>query len=139
MAVRRLQPARSATLVLTSPSLDPDAVTRTLGVEPDDSWSRGELMSKTRRAKVGGWCLESRRRAGASAEDHVEDLVKRVRHAKAEVRAVRASIRDIVVYLHLSEQIGVESCVLSPKLLGEIAEMKLALVFTAYRHGGEVA
>ena len=77
---------RSVSLQISGASIDPNALTRTLGVTPTTSRMLSSLPSEP----IGLWLLETRGHVlGDRLVDHIRWLLSRLAGAEAELRALR--------------------------------------------------
>lgn len=77
--------ASHAQLTVVSDVLDAEAITRRLGISPDESWARG-AVNHGRTQKHHGWSVRSRVPAASAAEDHLTDVLRRLEPAAAKIR-----------------------------------------------------
>jgi hypothetical protein len=61
--------------ILTSFLVNPEEITKILGIQPTKSWRKGELIPKTSLPhKTNGWLIESGLGKNAELENHLESL-----------------------------------------------------------------
>jgi hypothetical protein len=109
-------------LRLCGRDLNPDKITKALGLEPSSSQPSANLKIKFRRiynTKLGHWNLDSRLRRSASVQDHAKDILEQIRPKKRILRRILKNVdadlniaiephRDLVIagYLFPAEVIS---------------------------------
>ena len=70
------EPNRQYAYFTITDSFDPEDITRRIGVQPTESWRKGDLHPKTRHErKFSRWSLRSRLNDEAYLEEHVRDVL----------------------------------------------------------------
>mgnify|MGYP001018388942 CR=1 FL=1 len=70
-------------------SFEPEEITRRVGVEPTESWRKGEVHPKNQRErKFSRWSLASRLDRSAELEAHIRDVLVQVDQKPAEFQSV---------------------------------------------------
>lgn len=70
-------------------SFEPEEITRRVGVEPTESWRKGEVHPKNqRKRKFSRWSLASRLDRSAELEAHIRDVLVQVDQKPAEFQSV---------------------------------------------------
>ncbi len=93
---------RYVLLKIHSRDLDPDEVTKVLGIEPTWSCWRGTWTAPTgvtREHKEGFWAIASRLRRNASLENHVRDVWDQVSSRKPSLKRI---LRKAKAFLAIS-------------------------------------
>jgi hypothetical protein len=68
---------------------DPKVITERLGVEPSESWRKGDRSERTHyERKFSRWSLNSRLDHAASLEEHVRDVLDQTRDHAAAIREI---------------------------------------------------
>jgi len=66
-------------LVLTSTAADPEEITSSTGIEPDQTWYKGDLIgASSLRYKLNGWKLTSGASSDRGLRHHLESLIDRL-------------------------------------------------------------
>ena len=70
-------------------SFDPAEITRRIGIEPTESWRKGDIHPK-RRVERGSsrWSLFSRLARTAGLEDHIRDILAQLEHTPEAFQSV---------------------------------------------------
>jgi hypothetical protein len=136
-AVRR--PYKGAELRLLALDLDPDAITKRLRLEPDESWRRGEPRPYGQ-TRGGGWLLRSTVPVGSEAQDHIESILKKIRPVKRQFRGVQRILTQCYVglVLALSDEFQTAGFLIPANQVSELGEFGIDVGFTAYRDGKPV-
>jgi len=72
-----------------SGDFDPAVITQQLGMQPSESWQKGDLNERTRyERKSSRWSLNSRLDHSADLEEHVRDVLDQIRHHAATIRRI---------------------------------------------------
>ena len=127
-------------LRIFGPSLDPDAVSRSLAVAASRSWRAGDEWiirghpPKTRRD--GAWFLESNSPEDASVELHVRELFARATDDVAKWRTVTSQYKADLFFGLFLKQLN-EGFQFHPDVLREIANRGLSVSFDVYGATGE--
>jgi hypothetical protein len=91
---------------LIEPDFDPAEITRRLGIEPSDSWRKGDPHPKIFGAyrKFSRWSLKSRLPASANLKDHVVDVLDQMDAKKESFCSVLSEFKgelQLVGYFEL--------------------------------------
>lgn len=78
---------RQVTLTLSGRRLDPEQVTRLLGVCPDSSCCRGDRFGKNKKAARGYWVIEGRP-AKSRLETQARSVLQRIEPVRREFRSL---------------------------------------------------
>jgi hypothetical protein len=139
MRKRLLRPYKNAELHLFVIDLEPAEITRKLRIEPDECWRRGEptAWGKTR---VGGWVLKSGTPPGSEAEEHIESILKRIRPAKRQFRALQRDLTQCYIGLVLTvcDKFPGAGFLIPARQLSELGQFGIDVGFTAYPDGKPV-
>ena len=131
-------PSFSISLSIMVDDLDPDAVTRLLGIEPDDARKRGISTAKGHLPRSGMWTLRLRREQTTQENVGlaVSMLLDRV---PASAEAWRNALADANarVFVGLRLDAFNRGRTLAPDLLGRLADLGLRLDFDIYSAGGD--
>jgi hypothetical protein len=121
-------------------NLDPDWVTRLLGVRPTFARRRGELVGSNRStatSKSGIWILDVKQVTGVDLELVLWSLLRRVPfNARRWSKILKKARADVFCGLHLSawnRGLG-----LSPDILGELARRRMTLDLDIYGDNGRL-
>ena len=119
----------NASLRVQGANLKPEEFTALVGVEPSHAHARGDVVSQRvmRLRKEGLWMLDSLALPAAHPEEHVTDLLARLRQPELWLRAVQGSHVDIICSLTVASDH--EAFCLSPQTLGRLAELGIELGF----------
>ena len=120
----------SASLVLSGKNLDPDEVTRKLGMIPSESFKRGDYRTDTEIWSRGFWELSSRNLGNIDMRDHIEWLIDQLIPHKQQLceivedLSIKAWIRCYWVLPTDHETLSLPS-----DLVAKLAEIDLAIDF----------
>ena len=128
----------SVSLSIMADDLDPDAVTRLLGVEPDDAGKRGIPTAKGHLPRSGMWtiCLRREQTTQRDVGLAVGMLLDRV-PASAEAWRKALANANARVFVGLRLDAFNRGLALTPDLLGRLADLGLRLDFDIYADGGD--
>jgi hypothetical protein len=83
---------------------DPKIITDRLGVEPSESWRKGDRNERTHyERKFSRWSLHSRLNHSAALEEHVRDVLDQTRDHAAAIREIGIQFScwvQLVGYFH---------------------------------------
>lgn len=126
-----------ASLRLTRTDLDPDEVTRRLGIVPMEAFRRGDTFSRGLVRKLGYWGISSQDQVATNdLEEHIAWLLDRLEPASGPFKALCAEDvdADIFCYLETRGQGGPE---FSSRLMGRLAALGLPLGLDIYYYTGD--
>ena len=129
----------NVTLRVSAPDLDPDSITRRLGVSPSFAARRGDRRpSKDREIvqKVGIWLLDLPRSDEWELADAIAELLRPLPNDAAIWQDIAAGAAiDLYCGLHLSDwNRGLD---LPPELLASLGARRIGLSFDLYYDGPE--
>jgi Domain of unknown function (DUF4279) len=82
----------------------PESVTAKLGLEPSETWKKGEQNERTHlERKFSRWSIDSRLERSASLEDHVRDVLEQVLPNADQIRQVATEYKvwvQLVGFFH---------------------------------------
>jgi len=128
-------------LTLWAKDLDPQSVTRVLGIEPDSTCKRGFLRDKDgkvivgkngepKRYPAGNWILDDHVHGNSGFETRAKDILERIKPKKAALRRVlkkAKAVLTIVVEPH--EDICVRSLFFPANILNEFTSLGIDIEF----------
>jgi hypothetical protein len=119
--------------VISGLELEPDEVSRLLGIKPDHSHRKGDVKKSSRSdntliRKKGNWSLRSKLSDYEPLEMHLDALMDRLKGKEAAIKAL-AEENEIRFGCDLYETIGVE---LPAHMLRRIADFNASLGITIY-------
>ena len=127
-------------LVLQGESLDPDAITQQLSLQPSKSYRKGDSMPgahkmppevRARLYKHGSWQLKSRLEPQSELEEHVRDLLEQVRPCQDAMRVLAQQYGgDIDCAAYGYEY--VPALWLPAEILAEVGALGLSLGISVY-------
>lgn len=121
----------SVFLRISAPELDPDVLTKELGLSPDHAHRRGDLRKgdpKFAGYKQGMWSLKSRLPEEKPFEAHLDDILSALEPRQSYVQHL-AEHAKIDFYCVLYNQQGFD---LSPNILGRIANLRAVFGVTVH-------
>jgi len=131
---------RVASLVILAERMSAAELRELIGLEPDRSWDRGDVVGRTGRGRRQhtGWCIDAAG-IGLRPEAAIAELLDRVSIVNEQFRAATADLRVLSVILWVWPE-GRECVVdLKPDHLMEIARLGASLVIDIYdNEPGEV-
>lgn len=100
---RHIDTFRYVFLDLSAKDLEPDKITKTLGIQPDSSCRRGLIKDqdgkvikdrngKPRRWLVGTWILDAHVHGNFGLEAQIKDILEQIRPKKAIMRRILKSV-----------------------------------------------
>jgi hypothetical protein len=82
----------------------PESVTAKLGLEPSETWKKGDRNERTHlERKFSRWSIDSRLERSASLEDHVRDVLEQVLPNAEQIRQVATEYKvwvQLVGFFH---------------------------------------
>jgi hypothetical protein len=82
----------------------PESVTAKLGLEPSETWKKGDRNERTHlERKFSRWSIDSRLERSASLEDHVRDVLEQVLPNADQIRQVATEYKvwvQLVGFFH---------------------------------------
>jgi hypothetical protein len=118
--------------VISGLELDPDEISKLLGIRPDHSHRKGDVKQlrsdKTITRKNGNWSLRSKLSDYEPLEMHLDALLDRLKGKEAVIKAL-AEENEIRFGCDLWEAIGVE---LPAHIIRGIADFNASLGITIY-------
>ena len=132
--------ATRATLCFADDALDPDGVTRRLGVEPTSAFRRGDTghgSGANRPAVTGVWLLGTDEAAIAPALDaHLRALLDVIEPVAQEVRRIAGEVERAEVFcLWMTGYDAGDGPVVSARTLARLGALGLALGFDFFATG----
>jgi hypothetical protein len=125
------------TLALYSEDLEPDEVTRALGVQPTSAHRRGERRGpRSPPYRQGAWFLTEQSREREGAEPAIERLLKQVPN-DAALWLLLGGKHDVQIRLGLHMSSWNEGFVIARELVARIAVLGATLNFDIYADGNE--
>jgi hypothetical protein len=123
-----------ATLRVYPTQTDPDDITKLLNIFPSRTQRTGDLAhpGSTRTVPLAGWFLTSKETIDSvDVQDHLHWLLSLILPRRSEILELQADCRMDVSCNWLSEQ-GHGGPTLTPKIMGELAQLNLELWFDVY-------
>lgn len=121
-----------ASLCFFGETLDPEDVTRLLGVAPSNSARKGDAARSGRQEEFSRWILYSDKAVDStSAEQHVTWLLDRLTPAKASVASV-SGVEHACIAVYWVSATGQGGPGFSSEVLARLARHKLALELDLY-------
>jgi hypothetical protein len=90
-------------LNIVGKNLNPDEITKMLGIQPDDSFQQGESFGKNKRTKQGCWTLEGCPE-GAPFGVQLENLITRIEPVRDKLKKIIESKDVEQAYLTIGVQ-----------------------------------
>jgi len=105
---KRRDAYRDVFLELFAKNIDPDAITKKLGIQPDHSWRRGVVRNsqgeivrdkngKPRRFAFGSWILNAHLHPNAGMETRVKNIVEQIRPQRAALRQILRDVDGVLI------------------------------------------
>ena len=131
-----------ATIYLKGDLLDPDFVTKTLGIEPERSWRKGEKRTakrpgaKTYVAKTGLWTTGVWKKRVADEDIFyempvvIDELLQRFNRRKEpldQIPGVENAFLDILILGNVKEEMGGTEFIVSKEQIQKISRLGLAI------------
>ena len=131
-----------ATIYLKGDLLDPDFVTKTLGIEPERSWRKGEKRTakrpgaKTYVAKTGLWTTRAEKHPVVDEDiPHevpaiINELLQRFNGRKEpldQIPGVENAFLDILILGNVKEEMGGTEFIVSKEQIQKISRLGLAI------------
>ncbi len=95
-----------AYFTITGDDLDPDEITKLVGVSPTDSWKKGDVNPRNgRERKFGRWSLYSRLARSEEFEAHITDVLAQLDQNSDGFKKVSQAYKghmQLVGYFHSS-------------------------------------
>jgi hypothetical protein len=101
---------RGVVLRLYDKKLDPDSITRKLGIQPTECWKRGYLVGKSGKKyfrRYGQWNLRPSARKNARLQAKVEKLWLQLEPKKKELRSI---LRKVKADIRIAVDAGSRPC-----------------------------
>jgi Domain of unknown function (DUF4279) len=126
-----------ATVCIYGDSLDPETVTRDLGIQPTDAHRRGEIRNGDRRRplvyRTGGWFLESRMVVSSrDLRQHIDWLLDQLGGKGDVLRRIRDSEHTTIISCFWESAHGYGGPMLWPEQIARLAALGLELWFDVY-------
>jgi hypothetical protein len=127
-----------ATLCIYADDLDPDALTRELGIAPTRAFVRGTQRGRSQPSSHGAWLLEVRGEAPREPDHVLRELLSRLAVDSTTWARILATHRVRIT-------LGVHVCgwtrgfALLPPVLLRLAELGVEVGFDIYAHGEDGA
>ena len=136
--------AARATLCFADDDLDPDEVTRRLGLAPTSAFRRGDRGQRSgtdRPAVTGVWLLGTDEAGIAPALDaHLRALLEVIEPVAEEVRGIAARVERAEVFcLWMTDYDAGAGPVVPPRTLARVGRLGLALGFDFFQAAGRPA
>ncbi|MBW2063216.1 MAG: DUF4279 domain-containing protein [Deltaproteobacteria bacterium] len=124
---------RCVSLTLVGRDLNPDNVSNTLRIRPDDSARRGESFGAKRKTKFGLWSLDGRPSSGR-IHTQMKNLLQRIEPAGKELRRMIDAGDVDQAYMRISFQpssgIAVAERVLPAELVAGVTSLGIDIVIS---------
>ena len=134
------QPTTVICFSLTDEHLDPDTITKALGVQPDRAWSKGDQRGRRMdpptenrlpRHTFGGWELNASCSPYDEFEDQLEQLLNQIEALPDAVHDYILRYDGILIVGYSSAEVSL-GFYLSPQSIQRMAALKLSIVFDIY-------
>jgi hypothetical protein len=114
--------------------LDPESFTREVGIDPDGSWTRGDIRKTGLTTHSNGaWLIETPMTECAKVEPLVAGLLDRLHGIEDRFdETVRAHEAEACLTIVIYAGVGFPACTFSAAILGRIARLGLSLDFDLY-------
>jgi hypothetical protein len=123
-------------LNLTDFEVDPDEVSKLLGIAPDFIWRKGDLILETARSySENGWRLVSSLPVSSSVEEHVLNVLDRIEPAAellSHLKPLEVEVSCVVYYYDYTPVLG-----LSHETIRRLARLGASLDYDLYDMGSE--
>ena len=129
-------------LTILAKDLDPDVVTKSLGIEPDSSWRRGFIKDKEgniikdrngkrRKSSVGGWILEAHVHENSSFEARMSNILEQIRPKKKVLKQIlKKSIATLTIVIEPHNQVCTRCILLPAGTLNEFTSLGIDIEFS---------
>ena len=126
---------RCVFLDLSAKDLDPDKITKTLGIQPDSSCRRGLIKDqdgkvikdkngKPRMWPVGFWILHAHVHGNSGLEAQIKDILEQIRPKKAILRRILKSVdATLTIVVEPHKDVCTRSLILPADLLNEFTQL----------------
>ena len=126
-----------ASLRIMHDDLDPETVTRQLGIQPTWAWRKGELRAKAKViARIGIWGLNTEFIQSRDVRRHIDWLIDQVAAKKAYLQQLQAQGYRIDVFCFWLSN-GQGGPTISPKNMRGLAELGIELGFDFWMDGDD--
>lgn len=128
-------------LDLSAKDLDPDKITKTLGIQPDSSCRRGLIKDqygkvikdrngKPRKWLVGTWILDAHVHGNSGIEAQIKDILEQVRPKKAILRRILKSVdATLTIVVEPNRDLCTTSYFLPAALISEFTSLGISVEF----------
>lgn len=131
-----MTPRAKIRLNLTDFEVDPDEVSRLLGISPDFVCRKGEAILETLRSyPENGWRLVSSLSASSSVEEHVLNVLDRIEpvaHLLPRLERLEVEVSCVVYYYDYTPVLG-----LSREVIRRLARLGASLDYDLYDMGSD--
>ena len=133
---RQRERRRHVVLRLVGSDLDPDKITRSLGLEPASAQPAASLGREFKRiynTTDGHWCLDSRLRTSATLQNQLEDIAKQIRPKRRALRAILKNVEaDVNIAVEPHDQWATCSYLFSAEVISEFTSLGIDICFSIH-------
>jgi len=127
-----------ATLCIYHDDLNPDAITKALGLEPSSSHRRGDVRNPKRPIphRTGAWLLSTE--GAVTSRDvrfHIDWLLERLQSKQTALSRLKTDGYQLVISCYWLSARGHGGPMIDPEAMRSIGELGLQLSFDVYFHG----
>lgn len=138
---RHIDTFRYVFLDLSAKDLDPDKITKTLGIQPDSSCRRGLIKDqdgkvikdrngKPRRWVVGTWILDAHVHGNSGLEAQIKDIFEQIRPKKAILRRILKSVdATLTIVVEPDRDLCTAAYFLPAALISEFTSLGISVEF----------
>ena len=127
--------ATYATLCIYGDDLDPNAVTSLFGIEPSHTQRKGEHLKKVV-VRRGGWFFSTQNAVvSRDVRRHVNWLIETFSGKEEAFHQLRSQGYETVVSCYWRSASGHGGPMLSPEMMGRLADLGVGIWFDIYFHG----
>lgn len=128
-------------LALWAKDLDPDSVTKTLGIEPDSSCRRGlirgrdgkvikDKSGRPKRYPAGQWIIEEHVHGNSGFENRIKNILQRLEPQKTALRRLLKKVNAVlIIVVQPHEEVYTRSIFLPASVLNEFTSLGIDIEF----------
>ncbi len=129
-------------LRLWARDLNPEQITKKLGIVPDSSWIRGPIRDKNgniikrkdgtlSKRRYGQWNLDAHVHDNSGLEARIKSILEQIRPKKIILEQLLKNLNaDLKIVVHPNEHLSIASYLFSGKLLNEFTSLGIDIQFT---------
>ncbi|UCC21520.1 MAG: DUF4279 domain-containing protein [Planctomycetota bacterium] len=128
-------------LALWAKDLDPDSVTKALGIEPDSSCRRGlirgrdgkvikDKRGRPKRTSAGEWIIEEHAHGNSGFENRIKSIIQKLEPKKTALRRLLKKVNAVlIIVVQPHEELYTRSIFLPASILNEFTSLGIDIEF----------